>query len=94
MKERYPHLFTGKIFGDENLLSAGELWKKGVERGAMNIRPFIDGKGQSKRVAGKLKSSTFELDRAKDSLRLNKNAKLQNEITTFQQLDDESLYEA
>jgi len=25
MKERYPNLFTGKIFGDENFLSGGEL---------------------------------------------------------------------
>ncbi|KAK5842878.1 hypothetical protein PVK06_005294 [Gossypium arboreum] len=25
MKERYPNLFTGKIFGDENFLSRGEL---------------------------------------------------------------------
>ena len=25
MKDRYPKLFTGKIFGDENFLSGGEL---------------------------------------------------------------------
>ncbi|KAK5775382.1 hypothetical protein PVK06_043266 [Gossypium arboreum] len=25
MRERYPNLFTGKLFGDENLLSGGEL---------------------------------------------------------------------
>ena len=25
MKERYPNLFAGKIFGDENFLSGGEL---------------------------------------------------------------------
>ena len=31
MKERYPNLFTGKIFGDENFLSGGELWQPKVD---------------------------------------------------------------
>ena len=31
MKERYPNLFTGKIFGDENFLSGGELWQPKID---------------------------------------------------------------
>ena len=31
MKERYPNLFTGKIFGDENFLSGGELLRPKVD---------------------------------------------------------------
>ena len=31
MKERYPNLFTGKIFEDENFLSEGELWQPKID---------------------------------------------------------------